>query len=137
MFSKANLISTIVTAIWGMAGGFLLWGIIADPILADRVTTSGIIKAEPDMAFLALGCLIQAFAFSSIYRKFGMDNYGASSGLNMGVLVGIMIGLGDKLIVFATANIMDLQGTLINFAIYLVFFGVTGLLAGLIYQKVS
>ncbi len=137
MFSKANLISTIVTAVWGLGGGFLLWVIIAGPILSDHVVTPGVMKVEADMAFLALGCLIQAFGFSSIYRKFGMDNYGVSSGLNMGLLVGIMIGLGEKLIDFATANLMDMQGTLINFVIYIVFFGVTGLLAGLIYQKVS
>ncbi|MDC8002934.1 hypothetical protein POV27_02665 [Aureisphaera galaxeae] len=137
MFSKANLIATLVAAVWGMGGGFLLWGIIAEPLMADSVLIPDLIKAEPDMAFLALGCLIQAFGFCSIYRKFGMENYGASTGLNMGILVGIMIGLGEKMIDYATANMMDMQGTLMNFVIYVIFFGVTGLIAGLIYQKVS
>jgi hypothetical protein len=31
MFSKSNLISTLVTAIWGFFGGWLLWGIIGGP----------------------------------------------------------------------------------------------------------
>ena len=137
MFSKANLISTIVTAIWGMGGGFLLWGIIAEPLMADNMLMPNLVKEQPDMVFLALGCLIQAFGFSSIYRKFGMDNYGTASGLNMGILTGIMIGLGEKLIDYATANMMDMQGTLINFVIYIVFFGVTGVLAGLIYKKMA
>ncbi|GAB5398871.1 MAG: hypothetical protein Aureis2KO_04560 [Aureisphaera sp.] len=137
MFSKANLVSTLVTAIWGMGGGFLLWGIIAEPLMADNMLIPNLVKEQPDMVFLALGCLIQAFGFCSIYRKFGMDNYGASTGLNMGILTGIMIGLGEKLIDFATANMMDMQGTLINFAIYVIFFGVTGLIAGLIYKKLA
>ncbi|MBX2826809.1 MAG: hypothetical protein KTR22_01520 [Flavobacteriaceae bacterium] len=137
MFSKANLVATLLTAIWGQMGGFLLWGIIAEPLMADNILLEGLIKPEPNFAFLALGCLVQAFGFCSIYRKFGMNEYGAASGLNMGILVGIMIGLGEKMIDYATANMMDLQGTLINFAIYVIFFGVTGLIAGLIYKKLA
>ena len=68
MFSKTNLISTFVTAIWAFAGGYLLWGIIAEPLLADHMM-SGLMKEVPDFLFLAVGCLIMAFAFSTIYSK--------------------------------------------------------------------
>jgi len=136
MFSKANLVSTLVTAIWGMGGGFLLWGIIADPMMADNIM-SGLLRTEPDMFHLALGCLIQAFGFSAIYGKYGASNYGAKSGLSMGIMVGIMIGAGEKLIDFATSNMIDFEGTLMNFVIYLVFFAITGILAGLIYKKLA
>ena len=135
MFSKANIVSTVVTAIWGMGGGFLLWGILADPYFVDHVLTPGLMKVDILPVYLALGCLIQAFGFSSIYRKFGASNYGSASGLNMGLLVGIMIGAGEKLIDYATANMLDLQGTLVNFIVYIVFFGITGLLAGIVYKK--
>lgn len=136
MFSKANLVSTLVTAIWGMGGGFLLWGIIAEPMMADNMM-SGLMRAEPDMFHLALGCLIQAFGFSTIYGKYGATSFGIKSGLSMGIMVGIMIGAGEKLIDFATSNMINFEGTLMNFAIYLVFFGITGLLAGLIYKKMA
>ena len=134
MFSKANIISTIVTGFWGMMGGFLLWGIIAEPLMTDNMLP-GLLKETPDWFHLALGCLIQAFGFCSIYRKYGRGEYSAKDGLGMGALVGLMIGAGEKLIDFATSNMMDFQGTLINFATYLVFFGVTGMLAGIIYRK--
>ncbi|MGV6829207.1 MAG: hypothetical protein ACWA45_07400 [Flavobacteriales bacterium] len=137
MFSKSNLISTIVTAIWGLLGGFLLWGILADPYLATHVPIKEIMKQEPNMPYLALGCLIQAFAFSSIYGKFGSKNYGLKSGLSLGLLTALMVGLGEKLIDFATANIMDLQGYIINFGVYIIFFGITGILAGIVYGKTS
>ncbi|MEM7185651.1 MAG: hypothetical protein AAF466_03240 [Bacteroidota bacterium] len=137
MFSKANLTSTIVNTIWGVGGGFLLWGILADPYLVDHVLTDGIMKDEPDMVYLIIGCLIQAFGFSTIYGKYGSDNYGGASGLSMGITAAIMIGLGESLIDHATANIIDLQGTLINFVVYLIFFGVMGLLAGIVYKKMA
>ena len=137
MFSKANIVSTLVLTVWGVGGGFLLWGILAEPYFVDHVLTDGLMKDPPDMFHLAIGCLIQAFAFSTIYNRYGSAKYGASSGLSMGIWVAIMVGLGEKMIDFATANILDLQGTLVNFVVYLVFFGVTGLLAGLIYGKMA
>lgn len=137
MFSKANLTSTIVNTIWGAGGGFLLWGMLADPYLSDHVVTSGLMKDPPDMVYLVVGCFIQAFGFSAIYGKYGSGNYGASSGISMGVLAAIMVGLGEGLIDHATANILNLQGTMVNFVVYLVFFGIMGLLAGVIYKKMS
>ncbi|MEP3206505.1 MAG: hypothetical protein ABJZ71_13110 [Gilvibacter sp.] len=128
--------STLVAGIWGLGGGFLLWGIIAEPMMTDNMLP-GLLRAEPDMFHLAIGCLIQAFGFSTIYGKYGASNYGAKSGLSMGIMVAIMIGAGEKLIDFATSNMMDFEGTLMNFVIYLVFFGVTGLIAGLIYKKLA
>ncbi len=137
MFSKANLISTLVAAIWGFGGGYLLWGILGDPMLSDHMLLSGIMKDPPDMMYIGIGCLVQAFGFSTIYGKYGASNYGAGSGISMGILVAIMIGLGEKVIDYATANLLDMEGTLINFVIYLVFFGITGLIAGLIYKKMA
>ncbi len=136
MFSKANIISTILTAIWGLLGGYLLWGIIAEPMMTDNMLP-GLMRPEPDMFHLALGCLIQAFGFSTIYGTYGQSNYSAINGFGMGVLVAIMIGAGEKLIDFATSNMMDFDGTLINFVIYLIFFGITGVIAGLVYRKFS
>ncbi len=137
MFSKANIVSTILTAIWGLGGGFLLWGIIAEPLMADHMTLSGLIKEEPDMVWLAIGCIIQAFAFCTIYSKWGASGYSAMSGLTFGLWMGLMVGLGEGLIDFATSNMMDMTGTLMGFAVYLVFFGITGLIAGLVYSKMG
>lgn len=137
MFSKANLTSTIVNTIWGVGGGFLLWGILADPYLQDHVVTSGLMKDPPDMVYLVVGCLIQAFGFSTIYGKYGAGSYGGGNGISLGVITAIMVGLGEGLIDFATANILNLHGTLVNFVVYLIFFGIMGLLAGLIYKKMA
>jgi len=137
MFSKANLISTLVATVWGVGGGFLLWGIVGDPLMADHMLMDGLMKDPPDMMYLVLGCLVQGFAFSTIYGKTGEGNYGAASGVKYGAFVALLIGLGGGLINYATGNLMDLTGVFMNFVIYLVFFVVMGLLTGLIYNKMS
>lgn len=137
MFSKANLISTLAATIWGMGGGFLLWGILADPLMADHVMTDGLMKEPLDVFHLIIGTLIQAFAFATIYSKFASGRYGAASGFSFGIWLAILIGLGEGLVDFATSNMLDLHGTLVNFIVYLVFFGIMGILVGLIYGKFS
>jgi len=138
MFSKANIISTIVTTIWGFAGGYLLWGLVGDPFMEDHFgSATGIMREVPDMVHLILGCLVQGFAFSTIYRKWGGGTYSASNGLNFGLWVAILIGLGGGLIDFATSNMLDITGTFANALIYLVFFLIMGALVGLIYNKSS
>lgn len=138
MFTKTNLVSTIAAAIWSMMGGFLLWGILAESFMKDHMgTATDVIRENPDFAVLAVGCLIQAFAFSTIFRKWGPDHYTTLDGLKYGFLVGIFAGLGNNIIDFATSNMLDLTGALINGFIYIVFFCVMGFIVGLIYNKVK
>jgi len=137
MFSKANIISTIVLTIWAFGGGYLLWGILGENLFADHMLTDGLMKEVPNLAYIFIGCLIQAFAFSTIYGKFGATSYSAGSGFALGFWIALLGGLGEGIIDFATADILDLQGTLINFVLFIVFFGIMGLLAGLVYSKTS
>lgn len=136
MFSKANIISTIVTTIWGFAGGYILWGLVGDPYLQDHLgSATGVMKEMPDMLYLVLGCLVQGFAFSTIYGKWANGTFNAANGLNFGLWTAIIIGIGGGLIEFATGNILDMTGTVANAVIYIIFFVVMGALAGLVYKK--
>ena len=137
MFSKSNLISTLVTAVWGYLGGWVLWGMLMDPILQEHNSATGMMKEMPDMFHLIIGCIIAGFAFSTIYGKWGSGNYSAMSGLTYGVWVGILLGFGEGLVNMAVMNMLDFTGTLLNGVTYVVFYAVMGLLAGLVYQKTS
>ncbi len=137
MFTKSNLISTLVTFLWAFLGGFLLWGILMDPFLMEHLgAATGVPKTEPDFLYLSLGCLITGFAFSTIYGKLAAE-HSATKGANFGLWIGILIGLGNGVIDFSTTNIMDITGTLANALTYIVFFVVMGTLAGLVYDKTS
>ena len=136
MFSKANIFCTIVTAIWGFAGGYLLWGVIGDPLMADHMgSAAGVIKEMPDMFHLGIGCLVQGFAFSTLYGKWANGSYHTAGGLNFGFWFAVLFGLGEGLINYATSNILDLTGTFLNALIYAVFFIFMGVLASLVFKN--
>lgn len=138
MFTKTNLIATIVAAIWSMMGGFLLWGILAENFMADHMgTATGVMKDSPDFGILAVGCLIQGLAFATIFRQWGAEKYTTMDGLKYGFWIGILAGLGNNIIDYATSNMLDITGALINGLIYIIFFCVMGFLVGLIYNKIK
>lgn len=140
MFSKANIISTLVTAVWGYFGGWLIWGILLEGILSEHSGgATGVYRADSDMLMLhlILGCIIVAFVFSTIYSKWGSDGYDTTSGLTYGIWVGLLIGLGEGMINYAVMDISDLTGILINAGAVVVLYAIMGLLAGMVYNKMG
>jgi len=139
MFSKSNIISTLVTAVWGYFGGWLIWGILLADILSEHSGgATGVMRADADMPMLhlILGCIIVAFVFSTIYSKWGSDGYSISSGLTYGIWIGLF-GLGGGMINYAVMDTSDLTGVLINAGAGVVFYAVMGLLAGMVYNKMG
>ena len=138
MFSKNNLISTVVTTIWAFFGGYLLWGILGDPFLKEHLGAgAGNMPETPNFTFLILGCLIMAWAFSTIYSKWARGAHSISQGAEFGLMLAILVGFGSGLIDHSTGNILDMTGTLINGIIYIVFFVIMGVLASVVYNKLS
>lgn len=138
MFSKSNIISTLVTAVWGYLGGWVIWGMVFDPILSDHSgSATGVMREMPDMVHLIIGCILVGFIFSAIYGRWGRDNYGVASGLTYGILIGALLGIGEGMVDFSVMNLLDLTGTLINAVAYIIFYAIMGLLAGLVYSKTS
>lgn len=137
MFSKTNLISTIVSTLWAYFGGFLVWVIIATPLMEGHEgTATGVWKEVPDHLHLVIGCLIFAFAFSTIYSKLA-GGFTISSGVQFGLWVGIMLGFGEGVINLGVANFSDLTGTIIGGILSIVFYVIMGALVGLVYNKLS
>lgn len=138
MFAKNNLVATIVAAIWSFGGGFLLWGVLAADFLDNHLgSATGLMKDPPDFVHLALGCIVQGLAFCTIFRKWGAAAYSALEGMRFGLLVGLLVGFGDGLINYATSNMLDITGALVNGLIYIIFYAVMGLIVGLIYKQVK
>ena len=137
MFSKTNLISTLVTALWAYLGGYLIWVIIATPLMEGHEgTATGVWKETPDHLLLILGCVIFAFALSTIYSKLS-GAFSLSHGAQFGCWVGIMLGFGEGMINLGVGNFSDLTGTIIGGVLSIVFYAVMGALAGLVYGKLS
>lgn len=138
MFSKTNLISTFVTALWAYFGGYLIWVIIATPLMEGHEgTATDVWKEVPDHAILILGCVIVAFALSTIYSKLSGEGNSLSFGATYGLWIGILIGFGEGIINLGVANFSDLTGALINGVLAIVFYGIMGALASVVYKKMS
>ncbi len=137
MFSKSNLISTVATTIWGFFGGYLLWGIIGDPLLMDHLGSANVTTKEmPDMMYLAIGCLLVGLFFSHIFSKWSRG-HSISQGAEFGIMIGLLIGFGNGIIDFSTIGILDLTGTIINGVIYIIHFMIMGIIASIVYKKTT
>ena len=138
MFSKTNLISTLVTAVWGFLGGYLIWGLLMEPFNADHVgTASGVMKDQDNILFMyiVLGSLITGFGLSSLYSKWARGSHSIMQGASFGGCIGVIVGFGDRLVEYGVANILDLTGTIANGFAYVVFFAIMGICASLVYGK--
>ncbi|HEX9825698.1 MAG TPA: hypothetical protein VGA80_03795 [Flavobacteriaceae bacterium] len=131
MFSKTNLISTVVGAIWAYFGGYLLWEVIGSSLFSAPESPT------PDQMHLIIACVISAFAFSVIYSKLAGGEHSLSHGATYGLWVGIFIGLGERWFDFAFDTTPVLQDAIINGVLNIVFFVVLGALVSAIYGKVK
>ncbi|MBN4070072.1 hypothetical protein JYT76_00140 [Olleya sp. AH-315-F22] len=132
MFSKSNLISTVVGALWAYFGGMLLWDILGSSLF-ENVNDNA-----PDQLHLIIACVISAFAFSTIYSKLSGGGHSLSHGAKFGLAVGIFVGFGERWFDYAFQMYpTSLNDSIISGVMNIVFFVVLGVLASLVYGKMS
>ncbi|ALM08086.1 hypothetical protein SB49_09925 [Sediminicola sp. YIK13] len=136
MFSKANVLATIIGFVVMFLFGYAIWGIATAEFFEAHATNS-IMKNPPDMLFIALGNLIGTFAISTIYGKWAAGAYGAANGFAFGIWIGIFVGLGMGLLWYGTSELMDMTGHLVEAIIDIFFYGIVGAVIGFVYQKTS
>ena len=132
MFTKQNLIATIVAAIVMFFLGYFIWGVATVSFFDDH-TLNDVIKDPPDMLFIFISNLISAFALGTIYSKWS-GNHGFGDGFNFGIWIGIFAGIGYALLWYATGEIMDLTGHVADGVATLIYFAIVGGVIGLMYK---
>jgi hypothetical protein len=131
MFSKTNLISTVVGAIWAYFGGWLLWGILGASLFSSP-------NSDPaNQMHLIIACVISAFAVSTIYSKLAGGDHSLSHGATYGLWVGIFIGFGERWFDFAFDTTPVLQDAIIDGVLNIVFYVILGALVSAVYGKVK
>lgn len=132
MFSKTNLISTVVGAVWAYVGGMLLWDTIGSSLFSSPSTN------VPDQLHLIIACVISAFAVSTIYSKLAGSEHSIAHGASYGLWVGIFIGFGERWFDHAFQMYTStLNDAIINGVLNIVFFVILGALISLVYGKVK
>jgi len=138
MFSKSNLLATLAAGLFNFFGGYLVWGIAtADFFDQHAGSATGVMKDEPNMIYLALGCFVQAFFMSTIYSKWARGVHSAKEGFEFGALVGAFTGFGIGLLMYGVGNLSDLTGVLAEGVLEVIFTGIVGVIIALVYKATS
>lgn len=136
MFSKSNLLATLVGAVVMFFLGYLIWGIATVDFFTEH-TIVNTMKEVPNMGMIALGNIVGAFILSTLYSKWARGHHSASEGFQFGAWIGAFIGIGMGLIWYATANWMDLTGHIAEAVIDIIYYGIVGAVISLVYQKTA
>ncbi len=132
MFTKQNLIATIVAAIVMFFLGYFIWG-LATVSFFEGHTINDVMKDPPDMMFIFISNLVSAFALGTIYSKWS-SNHSFGDGFNFGIWVGIFAGIGYALLGYGTGEIMDLTGHLVDGIVSMIYFAIVCGVIGLMYK---
>ena len=89
------------------------------------------------MEFIAFGVLFQSYVISLLYGKCSMGNYSLKSCFNFGALIGFFVEFGIGLVYYATANLMDLQASLVDAVWSIFYYGIAGALIGWTHKKLN
>jgi hypothetical protein len=136
MFTKQNLLATVVATVTMFVLGYLIWG-VATVGFFEGHTITDVMKDPPDFPILILSNLIAAFALSTVYGKWARGYHSAGGGFEFGFWIGIFMGLGVGLLWYSTSNLMDMTGHLVEAVLDIVYYGIVGMVIALMYKATA
>ncbi|MFD2099789.1 hypothetical protein [Flagellimonas iocasae] len=136
MFSKTNLLATLVSAIVMFFLGYLIWGLATVNFFTEHTIVNSM-KEVPDLGLIALANLIGTFIMSTLYSKWARGHHSLGQGFEFGALIGAFVGLSMGLLWYATANMMDLTAHVVEAILDIAFYGIIGICVALVYQKMA
>lgn len=136
MFSKSNLLATLVATIVMFFLGYLIWGIATVDFFTEHTIVNAM-KEVPDLGIIALANLIASFILSTLYSKWARGYHSLGQGFEFGAWIGALIGLGMGLITYATVSWMDITAHLVEAIIDIIFYSIIGAIIALIYKKTA
>ncbi len=136
MFSKSNLLATLVGGIVMFFLGYLVWGVATADFFEEHSVVN-VMKEVPNLGLIALGNIVGAFVLSSLYSKWARGHHSMGEGFQFGAWIGVFVGVGMGLIWYATSNWMDLTGHIAEAIIDIIYYGIIGAVIALVYQKTA
>ncbi|MBX2927048.1 MAG: hypothetical protein KF852_04370 [Saprospiraceae bacterium] len=113
--------------------GWLVWGIVLRDFMAANYVSSGILKADKDMILWAmvLGNFAAAFLLAFIF-DFWANISTFVTGAKAGALIFGLIAVSMDLVWYASANILNLNGTIADIIASTVVGAIVGGVIGLV-----
>ena len=136
MFSKSNLLATLVGGVVMFFLGYLIWGVATADFFEEHAIVN-IMKEVPNLGLIALGNIVGAFVLSSLYSKWARGHHSLGEGFQFGAWVGAFVGISMGLVMYATSNWMDSTGHIAEAIIDIIYYGIVGAVIALVYQKTA
>ncbi|MCB0374353.1 MAG: hypothetical protein KDD04_00370 [Sinomicrobium sp.] len=136
MFSKANLLATLVGFLLLFLLGWVFYGMLAASFF-EAHTTNNVMREAPDLVMIAIGSVIQAFMLSHIYSKWARGFHGFKHGFGFGASVGIFMGFGIGLVMYGANDLSDLTATIADAVWSIVYYGIVGVGISMVFGAVD
>ncbi len=130
MNTQKFIVSGIVGGIVSCLAGWLIYAKLLMSFFNENATTH-VMRAPADMIWwsLLLGCLFMGLFFSYIFNKWANVN-SLGGGLGAGFVIGLLMTAGGDFIMYGTANLSNLTGTLVDILCGAVLGALTGAAVG-------
>lgn len=128
MTAKSRIMATLAGFVVLFMLGWLLYGmLLMDFFTTNAGSATGVQKSEDEMVWWALivGNVLQAYLLVYIFGKWANITTFAE-GLKGGAMIGLILGYAYDLIMYGTANIMNLTAALVDPLIAAVMMGLAG-----------
>ncbi len=136
MFSKSNLLATLVVAVVMFFLGYIIWGLALQDFFKSHSITD--VSKEPmEFPLIAVSQLVGAFILCSIYRKWARGHHSVGEGAEFGVAIGAFTGVAMGLMWYATSSMMDFTGFIAEAIVEMVYYGIVGVVIALVYKATS
>lgn len=129
MNTQKFLIGSLVGGVVLFLLGYVFYVALFASFFEGHSMGTGVAKDPPDMLFIILGNLAYGALLAYIFGKWaGIST--AATGLQAGAIIGLLTGLAWDFIMFGTANLMDITGTLVDVIVYTVMTALAGAAVG-------
>jgi len=137
MSTKRFVLSAVVGGISVFIVGGLIYGLLTVSFFeANQGSATGVMRETPDYVHLFLGQLVFGVLLTVIIGKWAGVT-GASAGLRIGAIAGLLFGFAMDLTLFGVTNVQNITATLVDPFLVMVQMAVGGAVVGAVLQKVK
>lgn len=137
MSTKRFVLAAVVGGIVVFVAGGVLYGtLLVSFFEANQGSAMHVMREQPDWVHLAIGQLVFGVFLAVVIGKWA-GVAGATAGLKIGAVTGLLLGLAIDLTMFGTTNISNINATLVDPFVMAVQLGIGGAAVGWMLGKVK